>query len=116
MSDADYTLRKDGDVLIVKIEQDSLLGVVEVNRIGGKLLELIDDKPVKLVLDVTRVRYAGSAALGMLVSLQKHLQQLGGKLILAGTQQLETLFKASRTAGVFERAPDAETGLNQARG
>src|SRR5437867_5762838 len=96
----DYTLREIDEVLVIQVNVNNLLGVIEVNRIGGKLDELLKDQPRKVVLDLAKVRYAGSAALGMLLSLSKSLQSRGGKLILCGTQHLDTLFKVSRTVAV----------------
>jgi anti-anti-sigma factor len=104
----DYTLRQIGDVLIVQFELNNLLGVVEVNRLGGKLDTLLKDQSRKVALDLCKVRYAGSAALGLLLSLSKSLQDRGGRLILCGTHHLDTLFKVSRTVAVFEIASDPD--------
>src|SRR4051812_28541660 len=98
----DYTVRQVDDVLVIQVNVNNLLGVIEVNRIGGKLEELVKDQPRKVVLDLAKVRYAGSAALGILISMSKSLNQRGGRLILCGTQHLDTLFKVSRTVAVFE--------------
>ena len=111
----DYTLRQVEDCLVVRIEADNLLGVIDVNRIGGKLDALVKDQPKKVVLDLMRVRYAGSAALGMLLSLSKTLQQHGGRLVLTGTQHLDTLFRVSRTVAVFEVAPDVDAAVQTMR-
>jgi anti-anti-sigma factor len=109
----DYTLRIDGDVLIVQIDVNNLLGVIEVNRIGRNLDELIKDpsQPSKVVLDLAKVRYTGSAALGMLLSLSKSLQTRDGRLVLCGTQHLEMLFKVSRTVAVFEISRDVNAAV-----
>jgi anti-anti-sigma factor len=104
----DFTLRQVDNVLVIQVKLNNLLGVTEVNRMGGKLDELVKDQPRKIALDLSNVRYAGSAALGMLVSLSKSLSARGGKLILCGTQHLDTLFKVSRTIAVFEVAPDVD--------
>lgn len=108
MAAEDYTLRQVGDVLVIQIELNNLLGVVEVNRVGGKLDTLLKDQARKVALDLHSVRYAGSAALGMLLSLSMSLKNRGGRLILCGTQHLDTLFKVSRTVAVFEVAPEVD--------
>jgi len=107
----DYTLRDVNGVLVVRIDADNLLGVEEVNRIGSSLDAMMKDQPRNMILDLARIRYAGSAALGMLLSLSKSLQARGKKLILAGTQHLDTLFKVSRTVAVFEILPDVDQAL-----
>ena len=108
MAAEDFTIRYAGDVLVIQIEVNNLLGVTEVNRVGGKLDELLKDQPRKVALDLSNVRYLGSAALGLLLSLSKTLQSQGGRLVLCGTRQLDTLFKVSRTVAVFEIAPDVD--------
>ena len=107
----DFSLRDVDDVLVIQVNLNNLLGVIEVNRMGGKLDELLKDQPRKVALDLSKVRYAGSAALGLLLSLSKSLQQRGGRLILCGTQHLDTLFKVSRTVAVFEVAPTADAAV-----
>ena len=111
MPSEDYTLRDVNGVYVVRIEADNLLGIVEVNRIGSGLDALNKDAAHNMILDLSRIRYAGSAALGMLLALSKNLQSRGKKLILAGTQHLDTLFKVSRTVAVFEIAPDVDQAL-----
>ncbi len=111
MHSEDYTLREVDDVLVVEIEADNLLGVNEVNRIGEKLNALIKDKSPLMVMNLAKVRYAGSASLGMLMSLMKKLQDQGGRLILAGTQHLDLLFKVSRIVAMFEVAADVPSAI-----
>ena len=111
MASEDFTICHADDVLVIQIEVNNLLGLTEVGRIGANLDELVKGQPSKVALDLANVRYAGSAALGMLLSLSKTLQQNGGRLILCGTKQLDTLFKVSRTIAVFEIAPDADAAI-----
>ena len=111
MAAEDYTLSKIDDCLIIRMNADNLLGIVEVNRIGSKFEALLKDPLKKVVLDLTPVRYAGSAALGMLVAFSKSLRANGGRLILCGTHHLDTLFRVSRTVAVFEIAPDVNAAL-----
>jgi anti-anti-sigma factor len=111
----DYTLREVDGVLVIQVHVNNLLGLAEVNRIGGKLEELLKDPARNMVLDLAKVRYAGSAALGLLLSMSKSLQSRGAKLILCGTQHLDTLFKVSRTVAVFNVAPDVDSAIQMIR-
>ena len=115
MPHEDYTLREVDDVLVIQIELNNLLPVIEVNRLGGKFDALLKDRARKIVLDIGKVRYAGSAALGMLLSMSISLKERGGRLILCGTQHLDTLFKVSRTVAVFEVAPDCDAAMQMIR-
>jgi anti-anti-sigma factor len=107
----DYTIREVDDALVIRLDADNLLGVMDVTRIGNALNERVKSDKRHVVLDLAKVRYAGSAALGMLVSLSKTLQARQGRLVLTGTQHLETLFKVSRTMAVFDIAKDTDAAL-----
>jgi anti-anti-sigma factor len=111
MPGGDYTLRDVNDCLVIGIEAGNLLNVNEVSRIGTDLTRALKSETRNVVLDLSKVRYAGSAALGLFVSISKLLKENGSKLVLAGTQQLEALFKASRTLAIFEMAPDVDAAV-----
>ena len=111
MPASDYTVRETEAALIVTVDVDNLLSVIEVNRIGSGLTELLKNNPRNVVLDLTRIRYAGSAALGMLLRMSKSLQDTPKRLILTGTHHLDTLFKVSRTVAVFDVAKDVDSAL-----
>jgi anti-anti-sigma factor len=96
------------DVTTVTVDMDNLLGIPEVNRVAAELKSIVEKGAKRLVIDLSKVKYAGSAALGMLLSLDQDLKSAGGRLVLASTGNLEGLLKVSRTRGVFTVAPDLE--------
>ena len=108
---ADYTLHQHMGISVVSLQLESLLGVIEVNRIGADLMAMIENGTRKLVLDLGKVKYAGSAALGMLLGLSSELNSRGGKLILAKPDHLEPLLKVTRARGMFTIAPDAMSAM-----
>src|SRR4051812_44830141 len=105
-SEAPFTVRRTEDAIVVQIEVENLLALPEVAQIGNQLNDLVKNGSDNLVLDVAKVRYAGSAALGMLISLTKTLQEQGKRLVLTGTQHIDGLLKISRTRTVFTVADD----------
>ena len=111
MPGGDYTLREVDGCLVIGLETGNLLNVNEVSRIGRDLTTALKSETRNVVLDLSKVRYAGSAALGMFVSISKQLKEKGAKLVLAGTQHLEALFKASRTLAIFEMAADIDSAV-----
>jgi len=108
MSDesSDILVTRENDVAVVTVKSENLLGISDVNRLGSKLSELVAHGEKKLVVDLASVKYAGSAALGMLLSIDQQLKSMGGKIVLAGAEKLEGLLKVSRTRGVFSVALD----------
>jgi anti-anti-sigma factor len=108
----DLTLRQVEDVLIAHFEVDNLLSLTEVSTVGNRLTAMVHEDPARhLVLDLGKVRYSGSAALGMLISLSKALLERKCRLILTGTEHIDSLLKISRTRAVFEVAPNADAAI-----
>ncbi len=87
-----------GDGVLVAVR-----GEIDFNRspeLHEALLELIQHKPRRLVLDLSGVSYIDSSGVGTLVDAQRRLSRAGGKVVLAGLQD--------RVRGVLEI-----TGLDQ---
>lgn len=101
---SDYSLRTQGDAIIVRLKATNLTSVLDVNRISTGLNELIDTGTRKIVLDLKDLQYAGSAALGMMMSLGRKMEELKGHLVLCNTEQIRTLFQVTRTAKLFKIA------------
>jgi anti-anti-sigma factor len=108
---ADYTIHQHMGITVVSLQLESLLGVIEVNRIGTELMAMIEKGSRRFVLDLGKVKYAGSAALGMLLGLSSELNARNGKLILAKPDHLEPLLKVTRARGMFTIAPDAMSAM-----
>jgi anti-anti-sigma factor len=106
MPPPDYTLHNHDDVTVISLELESLLGIMEVNRVGGELLALVQNGTRKLVLDLQNVKFAGSAALGMMLGLAAELTSKGGKLVLANAEHIDPLLKVTRARTMFQIAPD----------
>lgn len=103
---ADLLVRDVEGVTIARVRFANFDGQVEIQRITAELDQILDRGVRKLVLDFKYVRHAGSAALGLLISLQKKMDERRGKLILSHTERVEELLKVSRTAHLFTLAPD----------
>ena len=67
----------------------------EFDRINESLLERINREPSAWwVLDLSRLTYMGSAALGLMVNLRQQVKQGGGKLVLCGmSPRLQQIFR-----------------------
>ena len=81
--------------------------------IGEQLFSLVDDLGRrKLLLNFGNVEYLSSAALSKLITLNKKLQQVGGKLILCNIDaNIREVFEITRLNKVFSIFPDEEAGL-----
>lgn len=107
----DYNLLEHEGVTIVRLELESLVGLIDVTRLEAELAALVDGGVRKLVLDFKHVRYAASAALGMMMSLQKRLAAVGGKLVLSRTEHIDQLLKVAKARHLFQIAPDPKSAV-----
>lgn len=103
---SDYARHDHLGISVITLQLESLLGVIDVNRVSGELMALVEGGTRKLVLDLQNVKYAGSAALGMLLGLAAELNARGGRLVLANSEHIDPLLKVTRARGMFQIAPD----------
>ena len=72
-----------GDVTVVNFVDKKILDEPAIQVIGEQLFSLVDESGRrKLLLNFHNVDFLSSAALGKLITLNKKLQALGGKLVL----------------------------------
>jgi len=75
------------DITLVELTDRKILGEMEISQISEQLNGLVaeNDRP-KLVLDFSAVAQMSSSALGMLITLHKHIRERDGQLRLCGIQ------------------------------
>ena len=76
------------------------------------LRELIDDKPKRLVVDLSRVPYVDSSGLAVLIGAMQSLEHDGGRFMLAGAQQaVRIILESARLDQYFQLFPDVDAAL-----
>lgn len=100
---ANLTIRQEEGVSVVGFEDRKILEELMINAIGEKLSELAEaETDPKILLDFQNVEHLSSAALGMLITLNKQLGERGGQLVLANIrQQIYEVFKITRLNKLF---------------
>ncbi|HEY7086983.1 MAG TPA: STAS domain-containing protein [Tepidisphaeraceae bacterium] len=97
-------------VTVISIELESLMGMREVDRLAAEVEGQLNHGVTKLVLDFQKVRYAGSAALGVMIATLKRMKANNGQMILANAGAIAPLLKVARTQALFTTA----NNLNEA--
>ncbi len=94
---------KDG-ICFVEFADRKILEELSINEIGDELSTLINEhKPVNLLLDFKNVEHLSSAALGMLITLNKNVAGQSGQLKLSNIKpQIFEVFKITRLHKVFD--------------
>jgi anti-sigma B factor antagonist len=106
-------VRKQGDVCVVEFEDRKILEEHVINQIGERLSEIIEDEgSAKLLLDFRNVEHLSSAALGMLITLNKRLGERQGRLVLANIHpQIYEVFKITRLNKLFNIQSSTEDAI-----
>ena len=93
-----------GDVTVVNFVDRKILDEQNIQIIGEQLFSLVDEVGRrKLLLNFGNVEYLSSAALGKLITLNKKLQSVGGRLILCNIDpQIYEVFVITKLNKLFE--------------
>ena len=71
-------------------------------RIAASLGVMIEEKPPRLVVDLSRVSYIDSSGLAVLIEGMQNVEAYGGKFALAGLQEnVRPIFEIARLDQVF---------------
>ena len=96
------------NVRVMELELQMIVDSAEFDRVHEAVIAAANEAPSeRWVLDVSQVRYIGSAMLGLLVNLRQRIKSGGGKLVLCGLSaqlskaltatSLHTLFTTTET-------------------
>lgn len=107
------TIAERNGVSVVHFEDRKILEEIFIAEIGEELTRLVDAKPtVKLLLSFKNVDHLSSAALGMLITLNKQVGEKNGRLRLSDiSPQIYEVFKITRLNKLFDIHESAEDAL-----
>ncbi|MCK4340690.1 MAG: STAS domain-containing protein [Phycisphaerae bacterium] len=106
-------IKRSGDVSVVQFADRKILEELSIHEIGEELRTLAESEPkIKLLLDFENVDHLASAALGMLITLHKKVQEQNGALKLSNiNRQIFQVFKITRLNRVFDIHDTADKAL-----
>lgn len=110
---ADLNIRRDGDVCVVEFKDRKILEELQIRQIGDRMNELVEAEPApKILLDFRNVEHLSSAALGILITLNKQVIVQQGQLVLANIHpQIYEVFKITRLNRLFNIQATTEDAL-----
>jgi anti-anti-sigma factor len=81
-------------------------------ELRASLREIIDQKPKRLVVDLSRVPYVDSSGIAVLIGAMQSLEHEGGVFMLAGAQEtVMTILESARLDKYFRLYPDVKSAL-----
>ena len=102
-----------GDVTVVNFIDRKILDEQNIQVIGEQLFSLVDEAGRrKILLNLGNVEYLSSAALAKLITLNKKVQQTGGRLILCNIDtQIYEVFEITKLNKLFNIYPGEQEAL-----
>ena len=102
-----------GDITVVNFVDKKILDEQNIQVIGEQLFSLVDQEGRrKLLLNFGNVEYLSSAALGKLITLNKKLQGVGGRLILCNIDpQIYEVFEITKLDRFFNIQKEEQAAL-----
>jgi anti-sigma B factor antagonist len=102
-----------GDVTVVNFTDRKILDEQNIQIIGEQLFSLVDEAGRrKVLLNFGNVEYLSSAALGKLITLNKKLQAVGGRLILCNIDpQIYEVFEITKLNKLFNIHKEEQAAL-----
>ena len=97
-------VKRTNSVSIVEFADRKILEELSIQEIGEELDKLVETEPgIQLLLNFSNVDHLSSAALGMLITLNKRVKEQAGQLKLSDiNRQIYEVFKITRLNRVFE--------------
>ncbi len=101
------------DATIVPLEGEIDLHVSP--RTAATMQNAMQDKPARLVIDLSKVTYIDSSGLAVLIESMQSVEKYGGRFALAALQpQVTPIFEIARLDQVFKIFPDVDSAVASA--
>lgn len=107
-------IKRTNGVSVVEFADRKILEELSIQEIGEELHRLVEAEPgIKLLLNFKNVDHLSSAALGMLITLNKRIKESNGSLKLSNiNRQILEVFKITRLNRVFDIHETAEDAMD----
>lgn len=102
-----------GEVTVVNFVDKKILDEQNIQIIGEQLFDLVDNQAKKkILLNFSNVEFLSSAALGKLITMNKKVQQAGGKLVMCNiAKEILEVFEITKLDKLFKIFKDEQTAL-----
>ena len=101
------------DVAVVNFIDKKILDEQNIQMIGDDLFRLVDELGRrKILLNFSNVEFLSSAALGKLITMNRKVQAVRGKLLLCNiTKEIREVFEITKLDKLFTIMPDEQAAL-----
>jgi anti-anti-sigma factor len=116
MTDDLFRLSDEGPIKVLELSLPTTLDSSEFDRLNEAVLGFIGQQPgAGWVLDLSHVRYMGSAVLGLMVNIRQVVMKAQGKLVLCGmSDRLMRIFETCCMERLFKIVPSRSEAVRHA--
>ncbi|MCB2206450.1 STAS domain-containing protein [bacterium] len=101
----------EGDVVVLSM-RGNLMGEPETSEFRDKIKDLVRDGFLKIVLDVSKIKWLNSSGLGALISALASVNNSGGDMRIANvTEKIKSLFMITQLIKVFKTFESTERAV-----
>lgn len=99
---------KFGDVTVVRFNDRKILDEASIQEIGAELFKVVEEhKGGRILLNFAKVDFLSSAALGKLITLDKKVKAVAGKLKLSNIRpEIYEVFQITKLNKLFDIKDD----------
>ena len=107
-----YSLSEQSGVVILSLA-GKIMGGPEATEINDKFNQLLDEKKLKIVIDLDQVEWMNSSGLGILIQANTLLKNNQGRLKLVNiSERIQNLLKITKLSGIFETSDSIEEAVS----
>ena len=107
-----YSLSEQNGIVIISLA-GKIMGGPEATEINDKFNQLLDEKKLKIVIDLDLVEWMNSSGLGILIQAATLLRNNQGRLILVNvSERIQNLLKITKLSGIFETSGSIEEAVS----
>lgn len=103
------------NALIVRLEGD-LIGENDGATVLAKATDAIQEKVLKCVIDISKLRYINSSGIGVLITILTKFRNKGGEVFLLNpSESVQKLLVITKLNAIFQIAKTEEEALTLAK-
>ena len=107
-----YSVSEQDDIIIISLT-GKIMGGPEATEINEEFNQLIDDKKLKVIIDLEKVEWMNSSGLGILIGAVSLYKNNNGQLRLINvSERIQNLLKITKLSGIFEMSNSLEDAIS----
>lgn len=100
---------------MIRLEGD-LIGENDGTALLGKATDAIQEKVLKCIIDISRLRYINSSGIGVLITILTKFRNKGGEVFLLNpSESVQKLLVITKLNAIFQVAKTEEEALTLAK-